>query len=81
MFIQFSCLSWPTTGTSLILSAVFDDLKSLSKLFATADSPVTAPAAAAKTVADITYKRQISEAIPRLNAPNDTPNEGPAGAP
>jgi hypothetical protein len=66
-------------GTSPILSAAFDDLESLSELFATAD-----PAAAAKPVANTTHIRQISEAIPRderPNAPNDAPNEAPVAAP
>jgi hypothetical protein len=66
-------------GISLILSAAFDDLESLSELFITADPS----AAAAKPVANTAYKRQISEAIPRderPNAPNDALNEAPAAA-
>jgi hypothetical protein len=50
------------------------------ELFTTADPPVTAPAAAAKPVANTAHKRQISEVIPRderPNAPNDAPNEAP----
>jgi len=68
-------------GTSPILSAAFDDLESLNELFATADPPATAPTAAAKPVANTAHKRQISEAIPRPNPPNDAPNEAPAAAP
>ena len=52
-----------------ILSAAFDDLESLSELFAAADPPTTAPAAPAKPVANTTHKRQLSEAIPGMNAP------------
>jgi hypothetical protein len=54
-------------GTSPILSA-FDDLESVSELFATADPPVTAPAAAAKPVANT--------AKPVANSTHKTPNLG-----
>jgi hypothetical protein len=67
-------------GISLILSATFNDLESLSKLFITADTPT----AAAKPVINTAYKRQISKAIPRNkrpNIPNNAFNKAPAAAP
>jgi hypothetical protein len=57
-------------GTFLILSATFNNLESLSELFITVDPPIIAP----KRVVNTTYERQISEAIPR----NERPNEAPA---
>jgi hypothetical protein len=56
-------------GISLILSTTFNNLESLSELFITADPPVIAP----KRVINTTYKRQISEAIPRDERSNKVP--------
>jgi hypothetical protein len=65
------------------MGAAFNDLESLSELFAT--RPLCdSPAAVAEPVVSITHKRQVSEAIPRDERPNvsnDAPNEAPGVPP
>lgn len=51
------------------MGSAFNDLESLSELFAT--RPLCdSPAAVAEPVVNITHKRQVSEAIPRDERPN-----------